>query len=77
MRKITYYLLIGVVLFIIVQDPGEAGRTAAAFFAWLGNGFEALFEFLGNAFDPDDPEVIVEPDGTTAARHLLAVVRGG
>lgn len=51
MRKVVYWVLLGVVVFMILQDPSDTGNLFSAFFDLLGDGFEAFFEFLDALFD--------------------------
>lgn len=73
MRKWTYWLLIGAVIFMIVQDPSDTGDVFQAFFSLLGDAFQSFFEFLDALFDggpggididdPVSPEPAPPPNG--------------
>ena len=51
MRKWTYWLLIGAVIYMILQDPSDTGDVFQAFFSLLGDAFQSFFEFLDALFD--------------------------
>lgn len=65
MRKYSYWLLIGALLFIIVQDPNATGSLIRAFFAWIGDGIGALFEFIASVLGQDTagggPVIVPDP----------------
>lgn len=61
MRKITYWLLVGGVVYLIMQNPSATGDLFQDFFQLLGDGFNNFFEFLDAMFDGNDDVVTIEP----------------
>lgn len=53
-NKVTYFLLLLFVLFLIVNDATGAGQAANSFFGWVGEGFESFRDFLDALFAGSD-----------------------
>lgn len=72
-RKITYWVLIGVVVFMILQDPSDTGNLFQTFFDLLGDGFGAFFEFLDSMLDGSSESSEATAVGATNGVAILPV----
>ncbi len=58
-NKVTYFLLVMFLIFLIVNDAAGAGETANSFFGWLGGIFTSFRDFVDALFGGDDDSLAV------------------
>lgn len=54
--KVLYGVLIFFILYLIFTDASGAGRSANAFFGFIGDGVKSFLEFVDAAFDKSEPQ---------------------
>lgn len=52
--KITFYLVVGFVVFLIWRDAAGTGETANSFLDWLGTALQRTHEFITKAIGDGD-----------------------
>lgn len=52
-NRVTFFLLVLFVVFLIMNDAAGAGETANSFFSWVGGGLNQFRDFIDALFGRD------------------------